>query len=396
MKKQLICLLLFSSMLGCSLFGKKESVPEIKYPPELEEVQNLIMRKKTDDARIQVDDYVKRSENIHWFGHAYFLKGYLYEMDENYKMAEKFYREAIQHSANYNSRVQAKALYNLSFVYEKTNQREKLLGTLLDLMKRQRFFGSLTGQVEIPARLAAIYAARGEVDQAIEFHARAKTKFETMVRVASFNEPKEEISKSLYYLGLNIFDDPNENFKNWKIKTDAGQKYLLGSAEASDGVWSKKSADRLLEVYDIGWSLVNTYKPEGRFDSKAMVKQQHEGQLVMASNMYDLIHQIRAEEFPMSNVNNRSAKIMGETKTWLNKIENFALGLNLGPDMTRNKKIKNTKLAIYIEKKEEPVKVNEEFATSKKQVIKPKKSMPAEDKKLPEKKQPDIGTDPNL
>lgn len=390
-----IYLIILAALIGaCSLVPvtKAKSNQDLNYPPELQDVHGLIVQEKTVDAQAKIDDYINKAENIHWYGHAYFLKGFLFEMEEKYKDSIKFYRRAIQHGSKYESAVEAKALYNLSFVFEKLDQRQDLISTLLDLMKRRSFFNRLTGQVEIPARLAAAYASQGKMKEGLIFHREAAQNFKQLVRVQTFKAPKEEVSKSLYYLGFSVFDENNEQFHSLIRKLNVGQKYFLASAEASKSQWSEKSRDRLKNEYDKAWAQVLNYKPEG-FDNDplAFKKQKHRKQLVMASDMYDLMHRLRAEEFPMGDVNPRSKVIVDQSSQWIAKIEDFAQKLDVGPETTRNKKIKNKKLAIYVEEKFEEVKVNKEQVKAE-PIQKEKKPVPGKDVQ----ETPDIGKDPNL
>ena len=104
MKGFLFCLFTVA-LLGCSSNSKKSEPSALDYPAELQAVNQLIKTKKTLDARNKVDDYLNKAENIHWYGHAYFLKAFLYELDEQYPEAIKYYRSAIQHGSNYESKV---------------------------------------------------------------------------------------------------------------------------------------------------------------------------------------------------------------------------------------------------------------------------------------------------
>lgn len=381
---------------GCSLTPQKESHkegnPYLRYPDELEAVHSLILKKKTDDARMKIEDYLNKAENINWYGHAYFLNGFLYEMEENFPQAIVHYRSAIVHSHKFNSSVEAKALYNLSYVNERTQNWNDLLVNLLDLMKRRRHFDPLVANIEIPARLAATYAVLGKMQEAENFHRQASQNFERIIRKEPFTFPKEEISKALYYLGLGIYDPKTESYAQLIKKLDLGQKYFLASVEASDSEWSERSMARLLAQYDKAWEMIQSYSSEEfKNDKLAQRKQQHNAQLEMASELYDLTHRIRAEEFPLSSVNQRSKRVIDATDVWLDRLESFAQKLDLGPAMVRNKKVANKKLMNFIDKKETKVKVNKEVS-----------SMPAPletaepvgvETKLPPK---NIGKDPNL
>jgi tetratricopeptide (TPR) repeat protein len=395
MKKRLRLTLLASFLsFACSSPDRKNSKPYLAYPQQLQVVRDLISDNKTHDARMQIEDYLNRAENIHWYGHAYFLKGFIYEKEGQVDMAIKAYLSAVEHGSQYENAIEARALYNLSFVYESQDRRDELLATLIDLMKRRQYFVSLTGQVEIPARLAALYAAQGKMKEALIFHREASENFKKMVRQRENWGPKGELSKSLHYLGLVVFDGHNENFNDLIRKLEVGQKYFLAAAEASKGEWSEKSVERLKQLYDKAWGLVLEYEPKNLVgDSMAATKQKHRRQLVMASQFYDLMFRLQAEEFPIGQVNPRSATIMRVASQWIDRIEKFALSLRVGPETIRSESIKNRPLARYVEEESQKVLANKEVSAIK-PPPKPDTSGDPEEKVLRSKQ--GIGKDPNL
>jgi tetratricopeptide (TPR) repeat protein len=384
---------LFLLFCGCSSLVSEEKVntPDLSYPQELEKVNELVQEKKTHDARAMIKSYLDKAENLNWYGHAYFLNAFTYEVDGNDELAVKSYKAAIEHGSQFESAVEAKALYNLSFVYEKMDRRNELVSTLVDLMSRRRYFDALTAQVEIPARLAAAYASEKRLKEGFIFHREASQNYSRLIRSSGFKAKKPEISKSLYYLGFAVYDENGVSYDTLIRKISVGQKYFLASAEASKSLWSEKSVTRLKELYDKAWGMILQHKPTG-FDNDALAfkKQQHRRQLVMASDLYDLTYRLQAEEFPMTSVNPRSKKMIDTSKEWVERIEKFALKLDVGPETIRNKKIKNKKLARYVGEEGVKVKVNKEQSSQKKGKLSPE----PEEKALPVKQ--DIGKDPNL
>ena len=170
-----------------------------------------------------------------------------------------------------------------------------------------------------------------------------------MVRHNLFRASKEDSSQALYYLGLNIYPAKNENFDHLHKKATWGQKYFLASAEASISNWSKKSTNQLLKSYETIWSLIKKHESDSRLDKMASKKQKQEKQLEMAADFYDLLHRIKAEEFPMAKVNRYSKKIVESADKWLARVESFAQTLSLGPETTRVGKIKQRRLLKVID-----------------------------------------------
>lgn len=356
-------------------FPKKEKVYNIDYPPELRKVNKLIVNKKTGDAKIEIQNYLNRAENIHWYGHAYFLMGFLYEVEEKPELAIKHYREAIQHAAAYDNVVEARALYNLSFVYERTGNWQKLVSTLIDLLERRQYLDVLSGQVETPARLAAAYAVIGRMDEAKKFHKQARENYENMVRQMRFHSSRSDLSKALYYLGLSVFPREKENFSDLKTKLSLGQKYLLASVESAKGGWADRAAQSLEDNYQRLWAFIQDYQKKGlSHDPMAKMKQKQMDQLVMASDFYDLVLALRSDEFPMGNVNLAAKEVMDGSQKWLARIENFANSLQLGPETIRTHPVKQRRLMRYVDEPKKPVRVNKESTALQETSVKMEKT----------------------
>ncbi len=402
-KKALVWILSTLLFVGCATFFKEEEEKkntQLDYPQELEGVQDLYVAGRPVDALSKLDQFVNDSEKIHWFGHAYFLKAYIYESTGELDKAIKMYREAIDHGSQYESEVEAKALYNLSYVYERIGEMQKMLVSLVDLSKRKKFFSPFIARVEIPARLAAVYASMGRLELAQGIHEDAKDHYEKMIRRNQLPSTPEEHSKILFYLGLSSFDQNDENFTTLLPKLRKGQKYYLYSAEASNSPWAKRSRERLRNQYAKLWGFILNYEPKNlNHDSLAFSRNKQEKQLDRAADMYDLMYQLRAEEFPLASVNKNSGKIMAMSQDWLEKIEKFTLGLDLGPAMVRNKKIRNRRLIRYVEEEQKPVVINKESQQTKKAPSKKNSNdSNTEGSALPEKESSEkpIGQDPNL
>lgn len=281
---------------------------------------------------------------------------------------------------------------------------QKLLVSLVDLSKRKKFFSPFVASVEIPARLAAVYASIGRIELAKSIHRDAISHYERMIRKNQLPSSPKEHSKILFYLGLSTFDQNDETFKTLLPKLRSGQKYYLYAAEASNSIWANRSRERLRNQYAKLWGFILNYEPKNlNHDSLAFSRNKQEKQLDRAADMYDLMYQLRAEEFPLASVNKNSGKIMAMSQDWLEKIEKFTLGLDLGPAMVRNKKIRNRRLIRYVEEEQKPVVINKETQKSQKPTPKKKpKGTNEEGSPLPEKQnspgsgEKPIGQDPNL
>jgi|GEM_PF-2174375 len=368
-----LCIVMGSSAFlttGCSSAPKTQD-SQVVYPPELEQVRKKIAQKHYKDAHGLIDSYLNRSENLQFFGHAYFLKAYIFELEGDVEEAMTFYRRSIQHANGFDSLVQAKALYNLSFTLERKGAFDELMTVLTDLFNRPEHFKALTAQVETQARMSSALASLGQLKKAKQVHARAAASYKKMSRANWFRPKPESLAKALYYLGVVVYPEKNESFSSLEKKLSWGEVYLLKSAESSVGSWSQKATSMLLQGYARLWKKIESFRPEEKnLDPTAAQRAKAAGQLDMASKFYDLLIQVNTEEFPLHKVNRNSKKIIEGADLWKRKLESFALNLKLGPETLREKKVRQTPLVRILDEewKRRSTPVNKE-QTAKSRVL---------------------------
>ena len=352
MKKIANLLLIFAigfSITNCGLFSKNKKNYEIQYPPELAAVDKKVKKKKYFEAHDKIDAYLKKSENLEYFGVAYFLKGYIYELQGDEEKTIEFYRRAIKHTSKFNSLVEAKALYNLSFTYERANDFDSVMSVLTDLVQRPKYFRPITAKVETRARMGAALGSLGQMEKAKKFHSEAEQYYYKMSRENFFKPSKLALTKALYYLGVVVYDSKNEKFNNLRDKLNWGQTHLLACTEASTGSWSRKAANRLLLSYDKMWQLIKAYKPMDKdLDPQTYNKMKDYRQLEMASDFYDILRKIRPEEFPIHKDNRYSRIVVDTSDKWMNVLQDFVLTLEVGPELIRDKKVKQRPIFVEI------------------------------------------------
>jgi len=374
---------------ACSLGPRKGG--SIDYPNELEQVSLLMSQGQADMSLKQIQAYLDRSENLQWYGHAYYLQGRVYQGQKNWEKAVESYRKAIRQFNGFDSLVEAQSLYRLSQVYEQTKQRKELIASLLDLMKRQTFFDQQIGDVEIPARLSAAYASEAQIAKAQSFHNQASRSLQKLMRDHGSHLSDDDIAKSYYYLGAAIYPSDGEDFSSLVAKLNLGQRYLLAATEKESSMWSEKAEKALLLSYQKLWDLLHKHaeNQDLAHDPQAQKKQMQVEQLVMASDFYDLVLRLQNERAPNTPSRSRTGAVLRRGYDWQLRLEKFAFQLSLGPEVIRNKKIKNRPLLNKIAP-EEPAAFKEAIQVP---VNRP-------DTKLPPKIVPgspeDIGKDPNL
>lgn len=323
----------------------------IDYPQELERVFLLVSQGEGDLTLKQIQSYLDRSESLQWHGHAYYLKGRVYQQQKNWDKAVESFRKAVRQSSDFDSLVEAQSLYRLSQVYEQTGQTKELIASLLDLMKRRTLLDQLIGDVEIPARLAAAYASYGQIAKAETLHVQASQSFLKILRTYRNHLSLNDIAKNYYHLGLAIYPVANEDFASLLAKLNLGQKYLLAAAEVETSMWSEKSKQVLIQSYQKLWDLLQQHPglSDLSYDPDAQKKQIQTEQLILASDFYDLALRLQDERKPTITSQSLAGEVLRNAWDWKLRLETFASKLSLGPEITRSHKMRDRPLLNKID-----------------------------------------------
>lgn len=337
---------------GCSSFREPEPRRGIIYPPELQNIESMIRAKKTKDALQFLDNYLSQPENLRFFGQAFYLRGYVYEAEGDVEKAVNNYRQSIQHGSRYDSLVEAKALYNLSFTYERANRFAELVGVLRDLRQRASFFRPITGQVETPARLASAHFGLGQMKKGLQYHESAAKNFLSLARGNGYKANALLHTRVLYYLSALAYSENEETFANLLKKFNLGQKYLIECTEGGTGSWSTKCALLGLQGYKKLFQFIEDYdavesSSKVPLDRMAGRRQTQGRQLEMASDFYDLLLKSAVSEFPLERMNRNSQKLLQASDYWKRRLEFYVSHLELGPHKERGSAVSNRPLSRY-------------------------------------------------
>jgi tetratricopeptide (TPR) repeat protein len=174
------------------------------------------------------------------------------------------YRRVILACEGIAPKLQAVALYRLSFVHEAQGEDQKTVATLNDLLNRQSQLPPEIARAELPARLAAAYARVGNFDRAMEFYQKAETAIVQLKRAAQENkQAKQEedvpewLPRTLYFMGTMATRRADWSAFETELRPLArGQKYLLQSAELGENPWSDRAAQDLMTTYNELWMAV--------------------------------------------------------------------------------------------------------------------------------------------
>jgi hypothetical protein len=268
----------------------------------------------------------------------------------------------------------------------------ELLASLVDLSGRRGQLDTPTAEVEIPARMAAAYAAQKNLQAAEQQHQRARRYYHQLMRQQREQLSSDDRGRMEYYLGLVVLTGEPESFTALLRKLELGQRYLLMAVESGAQPWSQKAGDALSERWQQVWAMLQapaldkTLQKDGLAQSKVKQRQQ----LDMASDFYDLLLKFEEERIPGAQTTGSRTLIQMGRENRL-RLEKFARGLNIGPERVRDKRVANRPLS-------QAVRIGApEPKTEKTPTVPQEKEQKPDGSPGPVKAQkPAIGDDPNL
>lgn len=196
------------------------------------------------------------------------------------RTAAEHYREVARGSAKKFLRIEAMALFRLSYTYECMGQDDKALVSLLDTRRRAKALQEDVAKSELPARIAAAYARSGNRVEAEKYFKEALNGVKYLQnKYKSSRVLADTLAQTLFYMGSSHVGEA-EFLKNpiAQIKAlELMQLYLLQAAELSSARWSGKAVDEILTNYARVWRF--TEKLDGVETSDAAIRMRQKRQL---------------------------------------------------------------------------------------------------------------------
>ncbi|NQZ01554.1 MAG: hypothetical protein HRT45_12900 [Bdellovibrionales bacterium] len=269
LSKFLILLISVSMLSGCSLFGLKKKAPQADGETQPQIDPDLIAEfhlgvKALDDEKYPAAEAIfktiltEKPTNRFQLVVEYNLAA-AYEGQKRCKEAGRGYRKVARASLGKFPRVEAQALYRLSFAYTCVGADEKAVVSLLDALRRKKHLQEEVAVAEIPARLASAYARLGNNEKAEVYYSDARRGIQYLrARFKNRRSLNDILAKTLFLMGRIA---PIENrVKSDSIEYLSGleylQAYLLQAVEMNSDKWSPKAADQISKAYDLVFKVV--------------------------------------------------------------------------------------------------------------------------------------------
>lgn len=297
--RRLFLYLLCAALVGCfSRVKKNEPLrPEIKRTSILSsDIQEKLDQEKFQDAfemsEVYLNDYplVPQTQKVQ-FLRAQALEG-LGRCDE----AIESYRKIVRTTAS-SKDIVAQSLYRLSFCYEATNQDDKLVASLLDVMSRKRDLDVEVVTAEVPARIASAYARLGNKKLADKYFSIADAGIRTLKAKNSGVNLERWLPKTLYFMGtMSVGTFNREDFESTLRPLEKSQGFLLEAALVGDPKWSPKAVDEIKAIYT---GIIELIQKANLAKNENEEKAEQETRWKMAASTLELLKKLKLESYSL-------------------------------------------------------------------------------------------------
>lgn len=251
---------------------------------------------KYDEALKGFDRFTQQNAASAWSQAAMLNSGRALEGLKRWPEAIERYRQVVN-STGTAPRLQAMALYRLSYGHEALADDAQVVVDLNDLLARTSALPTEIAQAELPARLAAAYARVGNFDRAQDFYKRAELGI-ARLRQKSAGQIPDWLPRTLFLMG-----DSSRRQISW-VDFETGlrplarnQVYLLEAAELGVDPWATRAAEQLSVAYrELMTTLEGAPIPDG--DALLAKRAVQRKQWERAALLVDTMTELRARAAP--------------------------------------------------------------------------------------------------
>lgn len=227
--------------------------------------------------------------------------GAAYEGMNDCKSAGKTYRQVARSSLGKYRRLEAQALFRLSFAYSCVGEDAKTVVSLLDAKRRKDVLTDEVAMAEIPARLAAAYARMGNNDKAsVYFDEAKKGLLYLRTKYSQRRAINDIMAKTLFFMGrmTPLYERLNNDAMAYLESLQLLQAYLIEAVELNSKDWSPKAAEQLLEAYENVWQMIDGIELKSKSDPLYAKQKTKEFRASVVSEALINLKLLRDSRFP--------------------------------------------------------------------------------------------------
>lgn len=266
-------------------------------PPEYKEALADLAESKYADALAKLNDFIIQEPTSAYVQAAAFNSGRALEGLGRWSEAVERYRSVVVACEGVAPKLQAMALYRLTFCYEALADDQQTVAAMSDLERRVGALPPQIARAELPARFAAAYARIGNFDKAIEYYKKAEGGIAQLKRSAApaAAQVPEWLPKTLYFMGsLSLRRVSWNDFEMAFRPLARSQTYLLECAELGVEPWAGRAAKDLQATYGDLWRTIEMAPTPDDSDPQAAAREIQSKQFDRAALVLDSLAELKA------------------------------------------------------------------------------------------------------
>lgn len=161
---------------------------------------------------------------------------------KNDERAESQFREVYQLGVEVSPNYSVAALFELSKLSEKKGEFVTALSQLKEVESKKEFLPTVQAALELPARLAGLYAALGEIMASESYTIAAEKALQIYAsQIRPDQNPQWWAETHFRMAALPMESMQKDNWLSFSKRFDTGFPHLIRSMEYADPVWSQRS-----------------------------------------------------------------------------------------------------------------------------------------------------------
>ena len=256
MNKQslMIWMMSLGTLAGCATPIKPRVQASASPPAALIEGERKLLQGDAAGALEIFERFGAERAAAPWSQMAEYDAGRALESLSRWSDAAEKYRAVAQVAESSAPRLQALALYRLSFCAEALGQDDVALAALRDVESRRSRLPPEIADAEFPARVAGAYARIGNIEAAVSYYAQAERGIARLRHSPNQSlagkTSLEWIPRTLYQMGRASLRKPSwDDFETSVRPLRFGQIYLLQAAETGVLPWAERASQDLSSAY---------------------------------------------------------------------------------------------------------------------------------------------------
>jgi hypothetical protein len=156
--------------------------------------------------------------------------------------AEVLLKELYFSAQNDDPELATKALFEIGQIEERKGEWISALARFKECEIKKQYLPGFKAQLELPSRLAGLYAAMGELSLSETYARKAEMNLQTYLQQVGLTSQKSWWAETFFRMGsfpVQYMND--ENWNEFSNRFHSTSQYLVRSMEISDPLWSERS-----------------------------------------------------------------------------------------------------------------------------------------------------------